>query len=296
MRILFLESHPMWIHGLPNGFIDAGHEVLISGPLYKKLIPRLIEQFKPHVYWATEDPTHRSTFTIPYIKATIPDFVFTISADSVPEYLKMGIPSAYLDFGFHQKVHHPSIIPYPIHKSNCALVANAYPKVLKKYPQHFRHCSLDILLSPLLKNNVDVHMYGKEWENMQSILGYKIPPHQTRGSISYLDANKIYSSAEIILGLQNSTKQVTQRTYEIMGSSGFLLTVDTPAMRKIGIHERDFILTNSREETIKYVNHFLQFPEQRYEIQKNGLQAVAPHSYKERAKYIINVLKEKFII
>jgi len=30
MRILFLESHPMWIHGLPNGFRDLGHEVMVS--------------------------------------------------------------------------------------------------------------------------------------------------------------------------------------------------------------------------------------------------------------------------
>lgn len=30
MRVLFLESHPMWIHGLPNGFRDAGHKVKVS--------------------------------------------------------------------------------------------------------------------------------------------------------------------------------------------------------------------------------------------------------------------------
>jgi spore maturation protein CgeB len=36
MRVLFLENHPMWIHGLPNGFKHAGHEVLISGHLTEK--------------------------------------------------------------------------------------------------------------------------------------------------------------------------------------------------------------------------------------------------------------------
>ena len=85
MRILFLESHPMWIHGLPNGFIDAGHYVKISGPLDDLDIFKLISEFQPdliitmgwgpentaivkqkkiyestinvnipHVYWATE--------------------------------------------------------------------------------------------------------------------------------------------------------------------------------------------------------------------------------------------------
>ena len=33
MRILFLESDPMWIYGLPYGFCDVGHSVMVSGPL-----------------------------------------------------------------------------------------------------------------------------------------------------------------------------------------------------------------------------------------------------------------------
>ncbi|MCY8281393.1 hypothetical protein, partial [Bacillus inaquosorum] len=30
MKILFLESHPMWLYGLPNGFRETGHTVMIS--------------------------------------------------------------------------------------------------------------------------------------------------------------------------------------------------------------------------------------------------------------------------
>lgn len=33
LKILFLESHPMWIYGLPNGFRDTGHTAIISGPI-----------------------------------------------------------------------------------------------------------------------------------------------------------------------------------------------------------------------------------------------------------------------
>lgn len=47
MRVLFLESHPMWIHGLPNGFRDAGHKVKVSGPLDKRTIYKLIGDFAP---------------------------------------------------------------------------------------------------------------------------------------------------------------------------------------------------------------------------------------------------------
>lgn len=98
MEILFLESHPMWLYGLPNGFREAGHTVMISGPVSRENITEMIDEFKPDlivsmgwtpehsrekqswirnatkkvniplVYWATEDPLHTQNFTIPLIK------------------------------------------------------------------------------------------------------------------------------------------------------------------------------------------------------------------------------------
>ncbi len=122
MRVLFLESHPMWIHGLPNGFRDLGHQVKISGSLSNQNIPSMISGFRPdlivtmswgpensteikqhlirkyvqasgvpHIYWATEDPTHTLTFSLPYIKRVQPDFVFTICPARVVDYKNMGI-------------------------------------------------------------------------------------------------------------------------------------------------------------------------------------------------------------
>lgn len=37
----------------------------------------------PHIYWATEDPTHTFTFTLPLIKKMQPDFIFTICKERV---------------------------------------------------------------------------------------------------------------------------------------------------------------------------------------------------------------------
>ena len=128
MRILFLESNPMWIYGLPNGFCDAGHTVMISGPLTEEGIIDMIANFQPdliftmghtsehtekkqkmirelvtstnilHVYWATEDPGYTLTFSLPLIRTIEPDFVFTICPSRVDFYRDKGIPSAHFRF------------------------------------------------------------------------------------------------------------------------------------------------------------------------------------------------------
>lgn len=205
MRILFLESHPMWIHGLPNGFRDLDCQVKISGPLTEQNTPVMIYQFRPdliftigwgpentsqakqdlikkyvqtsgipHVYWATEDPTHTLTFSLPYIDRVRPDFVFTICPARVEYYKKLGIKAAHMDFGFHPNVHF-HVEPDQQYQSSIAVVANAYPDKLTKYPEHYRHKSLHTLISPLLKSNIRIDFWGRYWDRMAIHLGQEIP-------------------------------------------------------------------------------------------------------------------------
>lgn len=322
MRILFLESHPMWIHGLPNGFIDCGHEVKISGPLDDLDINKLISEFKPeliitmgwgpensstkkqkkiydstininvpHVYWATEDPTSAEVFTMPYIRRTHPDFVFTICRDMVGYYRRLGIPSEYLDFGYHPKVHYPIEFD-PQYYSPVAIVANGYPKKLSYFPNHFRFQSMKSLIKPLIENNIKINFYGNNWSDMETLLGVEVPKEWIRGYIDYTIANKVYSSSDIIIGLQNLPTQLTQRTYEVLGSGGFLLTNNTREVNQVFKAGRDLISSSTPEETVELVNYFLQHPKERERIQKYGLETVQKHSYKERAVYILKILEE----
>ncbi|MDQ0200987.1 glycosyltransferase family protein [Neobacillus ginsengisoli] len=323
MRVLFLESHPMWIHGLPNGFIDAGHDVKISGPIDQLDIHKLISEFQPdliitmgwgpentridkqkkiyestvhvnvpHVYWATEDPTSTEIFTMPYIRRTHPDFVFTICRDRVSYYRRLGIPSEHLDFGYHPKVHHPLEFDAQYY-SPVSIVANGYPKKLSYFPHHFRHQSMKNLITPLLQNNIQINFYGNNWDSMGPHLGVEIPKDWIRGYIDYTDANKVYSSSDIIIGLQNLPTQLTQRTYEVLGSGGVFLTNSTPKINRLFKSGEDLLTSSTPEETIELVNYFLQHPEERKRIQKNGLEAVRKHSYKERAQYMLEVLDKE---
>ncbi|MGE7692694.1 polysaccharide deacetylase family protein [Lysinibacillus sp. NPDC094177] len=325
MRILFLESHSMWIHGLPNGFMDAGHEVKISGPLDDLDIPNLISEFRPdliitmgwgpensttakqkkiyestinanipHVYWATEDPTSTEIFTVPYISRAHPDFVFTICRDMVDYYRSLGIPSEHLDFGYHPKVHSPVEFD-PQYYSPVAIVANGYPRKLSYFPNHFRHQSMENLIKPLIENNIQINFYGNHWDNMGPLLGVEIPKEWIRGYIDYTIANKIYSSSDIIIGLQNLPTQLTQRTYEVLGSGGFLLTNSTPEVLRLFKSGSELITSSSPEETIELVNYFLQHPKEREKIQKYGIETVNKHSYKARAQYMLEVLEKSGI-
>lgn len=326
MRILVLESHPLWIYGLPNGFKDLGHSVKISGPLSDQVLEKLIVDFQPHfilsmgwgpendspykqnrmykwvkasgiphVYWATEDPTHTSTFTLPFLKRVQPDFVFTICPFRVDEYYQMGIPSAHLDFGFHQAVHHPTK-PVSEYECDIAIVANAYPRKLVKYPDHFRHESLGILVKPLLEANKKIDFHGRFWNEMGSYFGEEIPKEWQHGYLEYPKAYQVYSSAKIVLGLQNHPTQLTQRTYEILGSGGFLLTHDTPEVRRLFTPGRDLVVSSSPEQTVRLVDYYLTRPEERDDIRLSGLKTVQEHSYSARAKYILDKLRSHRII
>ena len=325
MKILFLDSSPIWLNCLPHGFKDLGHEVKASGPLTENNISEMMEEFEPnlvvtvgwgpehtkikqnwirnsvksanipHIYWAVEDPHFTTSYTLPLLMRMQPDFVFSLSTDMVNFYRKIGIPSAHLDFGFHSNVHRT--VDFELeYSSPISLVANAYPQVLKEAPSHFRHQSLKNLVEPLLKRKTHINLWGKSWNEMDNILSTTIPSNYIKGYIDYTSANKVYSSSEIMLGLQNYKTQVTQRTYEILACGGFLITSDTPAVRKLFKPGHDLVVSSSPEETIALIEYYLKNPQKRKKIQKNGQITVQDYSYTNKAEYIINCLINEGLI
>lgn len=321
MRVLFLESSPIWICGLPNGFKDMGVEVKVSGSLTRENIPELIASFCPDlvimigwtaencqmkqewikkyvhesgiplVYWATEDPLHTTRWSLPLIERVKPDFVFSISRTTVSLYEKLGIPSAYMDFGYHTNVNRP--LPGCLRRDkSIAVVANAYPDVLKAIPAIYRLDSMRNIITPLLNRGMHIDFWGTEWERMQPFLNCFIPQEWIHGYLDYKDTYRVYSTAGITLGLQNDPHQVTQRTYEILGSGGFLLTSDTPEIRRLFKPGCDLAVSSSPEETLEVVNYYLEHPDECERIRTQGRLAVLNHSYKHRAEYMIHVLRE----
>lgn len=325
MRVLFLQSGTIWVHTLPEGFIEAGHEIKISGPINNENVSAFISEFKPHliismgmgpdqtkerqliarkyskaykiphVYWSIEDPCFTRSFSLPIIQTMQPDFVFSICPETVDYFNQMGIKSAYMNFGFAPKIHHP-IEALDEYTSSIALVANAYPHVLKRYPNHYRKESIKTLILPILKKNIKIDFWGDDWDKFKEILGFSIPNEWIHGYLPYKDANKVYSSSKIIIGLQNYTTQVTQRTFEVLASGGFLLTNDTPGVNNLFKKGEDLITSSSPENTLGLVKYYLDRPKECIKIALNATKTVAGNSYKDRAQYIINTLKKEKII
>lgn len=325
MKVLFLENHPMWIHGLPNGFRDIGHEVKVSGILTEKNIPELLSDFKPDlvitigwtnetigekanwirkyvklhkvplVYWATEDPTHTLRFSLPLIQKMQPDYVFTICQEKVAYYKKLGIKAAYMDFGFHPSIHCFSGIEDEYH-CLIAVVANGYPKNLTLFPNHYRIQSLKTLVIPLIEENIKIDFFGWGWQELSSVFGLNIPQEWIHGYLPYPEAHRVYSSSDIILGLQNHPTQVTQRTYEILASKGFLITSDTPKIRSLFQIGVDLVVSASPKETVDLVMYYAKEKSKRDEIRENAQRSVAIHHYANRAAYMIDVLKAEKIL
>jgi len=325
MRILFFLSGTIWGHTLPEGFIEAGHQVKITGPLNKQTLPKIISEFKPdlsisigwgqeqtienqflirkcskeskipHVYWSIEDPAFTWTFSLPLIQRVQPDFVFSLCAQRVEYYKRMGIKAAHMDFGFAPKIHH-NVQCEENYKSSIAIVANGYPDVLRNYPDHYRHDSIQTLICPLLKENIRIDFWGRHWDKVKPFIKYDIPSEWIHGYLPYKDANKVYSSSTIMLGLQNYPTQLTQRTYEILASGGFLLTSDTPEVRRLYEPGKELIVSSSPEETLELVEYYLNNPDECRKIAKVAQLKVEGNSYKHRAEYMLSILKDEKIL
>ncbi|KAB2337201.1 glycosyltransferase [Cytobacillus depressus] len=325
MRVLFIESGNLWPHTLPKGFHLNGHDIMISGSISEENLPKILEEFQPDlaitigwgqehtsekqilikkqiktrniplIYWAVEDPAYTNNWSLPLIKKMQPDFVFSICKDTVKEYKQRGIPSAILDFGFEESVHFPTH-KYAKYSTQLAVVANAYPDILKKYPDHFRHEAINLLIKPLLENQFRIDFWGNHWDQMGSYLGFDIPNDWIHGHLSYTETNKLYSSADIIIGLQNYPDLVTQRTYEILGAGGFLLTSNTPGVTNRFKPGTDLVVSLSPEDTIEKVKYYLEHADERSLIKKQGQKTVQTNSYKVRVKNMIDIIVEEKVI
>ncbi|MGB8953857.1 MAG: glycosyltransferase [Tumebacillaceae bacterium] len=243
----------------------------------------------PLVYWATEDPLHTHTFSLPLIENMRPDYVFTVTNELVSWYQSLGIRAAHLDFAYHPSIHSP-VEPVPSYRCRLAVVANAYPDLLSDTPDMFRKASLKSLIRPLVRKRIRVDFWGRDWERMEPFLKRDIPADWLHGYLPYTEANKVYSSADIVIGLQNCPDQLTQRTYEILGSGGLLLTSDTSAVRRKFQPGREVIVSSSASETVELVRYYQNNPQARLELREQAQLAIANESYVHRAQAILDEL------
>ncbi|QIC05454.1 glycosyltransferase [Brevibacillus sp. 7WMA2] len=299
MKILALLSFEIFRFSIGKSLEKLGHEVIYLDNFDEHLLELTINTFKPeiafsmgwevwhvsffktgkfplikellkkynifHIYFAEEDWLHHDRWSKSYVKAIQPNYVLTRSTICVEKYQNLGIPSMFFDVGCNPDIHRPVPID-PKYQCDVAVVANG----------HFgfgeiRHKSICDLVFSLVNQPFKTKIFGKGWENVQHhFSNINLPSEMLHGSIAYTETPKIYNSAKISISLQTCNDQLSNRTFDIMSSGGFLLTSDTPAVRIKLIPGVNCVISNSAKETVEKITYYLIHEEQRIQIAKAG--------------------------
>lgn len=318
MKILFIDAAKQYLLGLPYGFYDAGCYVKIMMDIQEEELEKMLKEFKPdlvvtagwtkihtseklqilrrllkksnvkHAYWATEDPRWRDEWTHFYIETTRPDYVFTIDRASIPFYEQLGFSAHYLPWACNPYFHKPGK-QKDLYTCDIAVVASAGVKW-----KDFRKNSVQILLKPLIENGYDVDIWGKRWDNLNSkLIGFDVPSTFLRNKLSYIETNNVYSSAKIVLGIQNTLTELTSRTYEVLAAGGFLLAPCTQAVKETFTPGKHLACSSSPKETIKLIDYYLKNENARKKIALAGQKEVYKnHTYRHRAVEILKVVSK----
>lgn len=256
----------------PDILITVGY----NGPLFsrfKEIIPQLCDKYRLfHLYWATEDLINHSSWSLPYVEGTKPDLVWTIHPECIEKYERLGIPSSYLNFGFNPRIF-PKKKKGEIEKYDISLIGATH-----FFKRTYRFDSLQHLLFPLVKSNQRVNIWGYGWRKNKGFVveefGHSIPRGWLQGHLLYGNTGEVYRKSKIILGVQNAMDQVSQRTFEILGTGAFMIGSRTPAIIEMFEDKRDLVLTSSPEETIELVKYYIDKPSLRYKIGVRARQKV----------------------
>lgn len=317
MRVLFLDSQPLYDDLLPTGLRQIGCEVRTLTEVWDGRVTRAIAEFRPDfalmmgwsdfpsrfrlemireacdlyklpfVYWATEDPCWHENWSLPLVQLTRPDLVATICAESVPDYEAKGFRAACLPFGYNADLYRP-VPPRPEYACDIAVVANFYDAEFDKLN---RKRSLHELVRPLLERGYDVKVWGCNW-HLAPQYGLPLRAGAWQYWLDHRNAPAVYNSAKIVLGVQNEfdfVTNITMRTCEVMGSGGFLLASRTKAIEQMFRHREHLAMSGSPEETVMLVDYYLSHPEERARIAAAGQAEVhARHTYAHRARELLN--------
>jgi spore maturation protein CgeB len=314
VKILFIEIDPLYLLGLPQGFKKNGCEVKVLNDIVREELDAVVQEYQPdllmtagwtkihtkqklkilgdiideyglnHVYWATEDPRWTDKWSIPYIQATKPRYIFTIHREAVPFYEGLGYPADYLPWACNPDFHRP-VEPKEEYQCDIALVATAGVTW-----SSYRRDSAQLLLKPLVEHGYNVAIWGKRWDKLdRDIVGFSVDAGYLRGKLPYTETNEVYSSAKIVLGFQNLTTELTSRTYEILGAQAFMLAPATAAVLNHFQPGKHLAVTHSQEETMRLVDYYLRHEEERKSIAAEGRRAVCAeaNTYFARAAQII---------
>lgn len=316
MRVLFSNEAPLIKYGLAPGFEQAGHQVkVIQGEEYRlwgqpipeqiRRLTEAINSFKPdfmfteghsgfdiysicqvarklgvpHLYWAIEDPICTQSLSKAY--APLVEYIFTTTAECIPQYEAMGKKAELLLFGCNPEYHYYTG-PKSEYTHDIVLVASNYSS---------RYAEAEWFILPLIEKGYDIKIWGIWWDDPARPINLLNHPEIYGGVLPYEELTSVYSSAKIILGMNcddSSSTQTSMRPYEALACGGGIYLGHYTQAQQNYFGELIFQARNE-EETIEMVETILHMDEgERKKIACRAQQEVyMKHSYRLRAEQII---------
>ncbi|WP_440110366.1 glycosyltransferase family protein [Paenibacillus sp. QZ-Y1] len=314
LKVLFTNNSSLIKYGVASGFSNLGHEVHIMDGIYQlwdKDKEQQVELFKEYIEnnhvdivfsecfanfaegifeYTKEKGIFHAFFSIedtPFDHwigdywSDYADYIFTTTAECLPNYWNKGKQAELMLFGcnpnFHKRV--DSGIQRDI-----VLIANNYER---RFEQTKR------FIMPVVENGYDVSIYGNEWW-MDSNREINLLSHPSiyKGYGAYEDLPYLYSSSKVIIGQNLDDKSITQtsmRPYESLSIGGGLLVSPwTPAQEYL-FHDHVYLPKNT-DEMLLMVDEVLNMTDRhRTWKAKRAQQFVYKyHNYDLRAKQVIN--------
>lgn len=232
-----------------------------------------------HAFWSIEDTPF--DHWIGDYWSDYADYIFTTTAECLPNYWNKGKKAELMLFGCNPHFHKYIVNDV---KQDIVLVANNYQR---------RSLQTKTFVLPLVERGYDISIYGNEWwidpEREVNLCNY---PDSYKGYKAYEDLPLLYSSSKVIIGQNldgDSVTQTSMRPYEVLGIGGGLLVSPwTPAQEYL-FHDYAYLPKNT-DEMIMMVNEVLKMSDKHRQLKARQAQRFVYkyHNYDLRAQQVIN--------
>ena len=134
----------------------------------------------------------------------------------------------------------------------------------------------------LIKNGIDIHVFGRGWENS--------------GRISQREMIEKMNQAKIMLNFSSSAgnphlKYPKGRVFEIPATGSFLLTENCDELEDYFTIGKDLDIFTNKKTLLSKIKYYLKNEVERERIAKNGYErALKDHTYEKRFLNILNLI------
>jgi spore maturation protein CgeB len=234
----------------------------------------------PCVLWTTNVPID---FDNIIESAPLYDYLFCAGSEALTIFQREGLTeAAWIPYGCDPDYHAPMQLDHADrteYGSSVAFVGSYYPNRAR-------------LLEAL--SDLDIHVWGPYWDRIDK--SSPLMPKITSAKVNYTDWVKIYNASEITVVVHYHDEkipsdQASPKLFEALACACFVLVDDQKDVRALFEDNKHLVFFNSPDDLRQKVSYYLQHPEERDRIRKNGyMETISKHTFRHRIETILTIL------